>query len=744
MGVHNIIRRATALALCVAFGAVSLSNVNAQAIDPDLKPSEPSRTPISSVDTSQDKYDRLVLTVEGEPFFYNGVQIRVDKTEDVWGLTDEDNRRLFQKAAEAGFTVVNSQVRWIDIQPDKAFNASEGTYIQGGSEQDSNFASEDSLKFGYKEGSDKDKQLTYLKFDYSEYPFDAVHAAKIRVHVNSDPINGETFSANLYGITNNSWEASEITWNSGAPNHSGDEVTGKNDQDYFLVAQSPSWDIISKQGYYDFDVSDFIIDHASDKTASFILQASSDGAGEKAIGASINGTDTAFPPQLVLSNEDEYDWTYLDKMLEWSEEFGLKFEIVWFGSDSTGVTMDNRVPHYILQHTKLEEIPEDGSEDHIVKFKKQDDPAYGIYWFLMDKNDLDTRKKEKKAIKSMLNHVAARDEKNENRRTLIGVDVANEPGVFQLHGNAFEPWHNPDTWGTFDDFASEQDFIDRTLWEFMINLANAVKESDYPVWTRSNDVRHVDANTVSYNEERREDGGTSLDFIGLDPYEEEERTLFKFGHEAIDINGKEKNYSAGLNLPMVMENSGAVDNAANLLLATLAGGGLYNVYDLYSSDDFGLYIPGDNDDYKNPVKRGDYVDDVIKTNNLLLKVSSDLATRRPVGAGGDKLAYLNPLLDGEIEPFKFGDVDVAYDPENEETSVGIAVAKSETELVVLSTGKATYKLNGLGGEEVQSIETGSYESGKWEVDEKVEYSEGDNSTSFNIGAYIAVRVLLQE
>lgn len=56
------------------------------------------------------KYQRdEVLEVAGEPFFYNGVQIRADKVTDVYDFTNEQVEELFRTASEDGFTVAQEE-----------------------------------------------------------------------------------------------------------------------------------------------------------------------------------------------------------------------------------------------------------------------------------------------------------------------------------------------------------------------------------------------------------------------------------------------------------------------------------------------------------------------------------------------------------------------------------------------------------------------------------------------------------
>ena len=73
---------------------------------------------VSYVDTSFDTYDRLTLTVDDEPFFYSGIQVRADNAIDKLKFNDEQVRDMYLQAGKDGFTVVNSQVRWTDVQPE--------------------------------------------------------------------------------------------------------------------------------------------------------------------------------------------------------------------------------------------------------------------------------------------------------------------------------------------------------------------------------------------------------------------------------------------------------------------------------------------------------------------------------------------------------------------------------------------------------------------------------------------------
>ncbi|KAJ5153553.1 uncharacterized protein N7482_010031 [Penicillium canariense] len=187
----------------------------------------------------------------------------------------------------------------MDVQPDSSFAAIESTYIQGGASASVNFATNEYGQIGYNHSNTTAQSLTYLKFDFTSYSLDQIDAAKIRIYVPTAASNSTAFFANLYGISNHSWSADTLTWNN-APNHNGINVTG--DSDYWLASSSPAWDTVLAVSYYDFDASDYIINHCASKIASFILQPQVNQT-SLTNGASVAGTLSSEPPTLWLSSK---------------------------------------------------------------------------------------------------------------------------------------------------------------------------------------------------------------------------------------------------------------------------------------------------------------------------------------------------------------------------------------------------------------------------------------------------------
>ncbi len=162
-----------------------------------------------------------------------------------------------------------------------------------------------------------------------------------------------------------------MTWNSGAPNHNGYEITGEGVIDLGLT---PSYDPVNKAQYYDFDVTDFINEYCDeDKKASFILRTDKDTKNMVGIDGK-EGEKAA--PQLVISRDDVYNWDYLDKVIGWAEEAGIKLELLWFSTDTVNSTIDNRVPYYVFQGYQ-KSLKTDGTPF----FEKKTDPVYGPIGF---------------------------------------------------------------------------------------------------------------------------------------------------------------------------------------------------------------------------------------------------------------------------------------------------------------------------------------------------------------------------
>ncbi|MCD8049233.1 MAG: DUF4978 domain-containing protein [Clostridia bacterium] len=701
----------------------------------------------SKVVYSGEEYEREeVLEVAGEPFFYNGVQIRIDKVVDdpAYNFTDEQVKELFRLAKEDGFTVANVQIRWMDVQQDQSFTATESAYIRGGSYADKTFNT-GGIEIYYDESSESNQALGYVKFDISGWTKSQAEAARIRLY-NKSAVSGE-HSVSIYALEDCTWSKDTITWNN-APGHDGYEISGE------LVSQSPSWDKVSAQEYFDFDVSDYIIEQqAKGKTSvSFIIAADITSGDDTSVNITFDDFDDDRPPTLYLSSMDEYDWDYLDRIIGYAEEYDLKMEVLWFATDTCSIVSELRVPWYVLQN--YQKCVYSTGEPWV---KKANSDITGIYYYLTCKNDLSLREQEAKVLTDVFNHIGEYNEAHGNKNTVIGCQVCNEPNVARLHNSSVTENGvklqncQCDTCVALKASGgySDSEFKDYTLFEYCNNLSKAVKTSNYPVWTRVNNVNGCEAWGVTYNENKRASGGTDtdegtyLDFIGLDPYGWSRSNLYAFGTG---------DYSTGHNLPMVMESGGEKSMSALMMLATVAGGAFYNVYDLCSPDGHALY---NSDLTPRVISAGDtylpnggtYIEDIKNHNLWLNKIGYEIATKKTDKQGGKNLLFFNceGTSTSDINVTKsIGGMDVTYKSDTI-YSVGIAVKRSDNEVVLLSSKDedATFTLSGI-GTDVVSVEYGYYEGSEWvSEDGEVTYSTSGKDLVVTMPEFSVVRVVTE-
>ncbi|MDO4563549.1 MAG: DUF4978 domain-containing protein [Clostridia bacterium] len=726
------IKRQLAVLLCAAmlFSAAG-SNVAAEGVTSLQNIIVGSRVAFNDSNYERDE----TLEVAGEPFFYNGVQIRIDKVVDdpAYNFSDEKIKQLFQIAKDDGFTVANVQIRWMDVQSDQMFYAEESAYIRGGSYADQTFNTGGIQTF-YTPTDASEQALGYVKFDISAWSKSDAEAARLRLwHRNS---LSSAYTIEIYALENNSWSKDSLTWNN-APEY------GE------LLTSSVSWDKVASNEYYDFDVSAYVENACKNGQSEIGFVIKAPDAAEAVV---FDDYDDNHAPQLYLSSKEEYDWEYLDKIIGYAEEVGIKLEILWFATDTCSIVSEIRLPYYVLSgYQKC--VFSDGTP----WFKKANSSVTGVYYYLMCKNDMALRAQEYTALQTVFDHIGQYNAEHGNKNTVIGCQVCNEPNVARLHNSGQYDSGKGEWLGacqcskcqtlkTQMGFSTDSSFRDYVMFEYCNNLSKAVKQSDYPVWTRVNNVQGNDAWGVTYNENKRSSGGTDtdngtyLDFIGLDPYGWDRSSLYGFGTGS---------YSTQSNLPMVMESGGEKSMSALMMLATVAGGAFYNVYDLCSSDGHHLYdknleprVIGSGDKYL--PDGGTYIEDVRNHNSWLNKIAYELATKKPEKLGGKNLLFFN--CEGtdaaSINVTKrIGGMDVIYNSDTIYSS-GIAVKKSDNEIVLLSSKDtdASFTLSDVGSD-IKTVEFGHYEGSAWVADDgDVSYQISGGDVVVTMPSFSVVRV----
>ena len=179
----------------------------------------------------------------------------------------------------------------------------------------------------------------------------------------------------------------------------------------------------------------------------------------------------------------------------------MKFEILWFGTDTCSQSSDTRVPvHALMNYQKSILDNETGTP---IWSKSSLTSITGIYSYIMCKNDLGLRELEANVLKKVFDHIADLPDAD----TVIGCQVSNEPGVGRLNGSKKAEHCMCDTCLEKQEELGVDDaeFREITLWEYNNNLAEAVKSSRHPVWTRYNFDEGSNIDGVAYNERMRQE-----------------------------------------------------------------------------------------------------------------------------------------------------------------------------------------------------------------------------------------------
>ncbi|MBR8640453.1 DUF4978 domain-containing protein [Streptomyces tuirus] len=420
----------------------------------------------------------------------------------------------------------------------------------------------------------------------------------------------------------------------------------------------------------------------------------------------------------VETSKDTFDWTDIERYLAWCEEYDLKLELLWFGSDSTGFSLAPRFPSYVLNDYQLV-LKSDGTE---LELKGTN---------LLDKTDPNLLSREKYVLGRLMSHLASAD----TQHTLIGVQVLNEPNVANMQWGASASrsysTYSTDRWNS-GGYTDAGKFRKDVLLDYLNQLGQVVKESDHSVYTRVNVVG--DAQPVTENEALRRQGRSYIDFFGDDPYTTSNDPLYFYGTDDF--------WSQGKNFPMIMENFAGHTATDIHKFNAVAGNTAYNLYAALDPDsstgssNFGLY---NFNPTTKVVTRKTVSHKVAALNRMLKKIHRDLATKSPVEAGGTNLQTFNRNATASVDLTKpLAGVSVGYATSS--NGQGIAVRRGAAEFALASTAQATFTLPASIGA-VRSVETGHYDGNNtWVRAGAKTYSTASGGISVDVAAGECVRV----
>lgn len=269
-----------------------------------------------------------------------------------------------------------------------------------------------------------------------------------------------------------------------------------------------------------------------------------------------------------------------------------------------------------------------------------------------------------------MNHVAEWDRDHGNPHTVIGVQLGNE-----AHGH-------------------EHDVSAETIVDYTSFLGTAVKESDYPVWTRMNCVCWMTRDRLAANENKRLNGGTNIDFVGIDIYGTDAEKVFG------DMDGQLPHM--GKNYTMIMEIDAKDPRTPFYQLAALAGNKAFDYYNYAVVDGNALYEDGGD----MTLKERPQITLVRQRNKIINDANHLIATK----AHGKSL-YVYNRQGNELVERESGLNGISYSTLSP-YSQAIAIQKSPDEIILQSTGDGQFYFPE--NIKVKNASTGLFDkSGNW-------------------------------
>ncbi|MET9966167.1 DUF4978 domain-containing protein [Streptomyces sp. NPDC006356] len=421
----------------------------------------------------------------------------------------------------------------------------------------------------------------------------------------------------------------------------------------------------------------------------------------------------------IEPSKDTFVWTELERYINLCKKYGLKLELLWFGTDSGGspVGQGPRLPTYVT--TDYQWVV-DSTGTRVTNDGKS----------LLDKTDPRLLAREKYVLGKVMAHIAAYD----TAHTLVGIQILNEPNVSSVWGKQVGRSYSSYSTQLWNGggYTSEAQFRNDVLLNYLTELGRVVKESEHSVWTRCNVIG--DAKPVAENEVLRQQGKAYLDFFGGDPYTQDQDTIYNYGLTSVFAQGK--------NLRMIMETFAGAALSDVLKFNGIAGDSVFNMYAACDPDsstgssNYGFY---NFDPTTKVVTRKAVSNRVAALNRLLNKIHRDLATRSTVEAGGTTLQTFNRKATAGVDITKTLDgLNIGYTTAS--GALGFAVKRGAAEFVLAGTAQATFTLPGTIGV-VRSVETGYYDAtDKWVKAGVKAYSTVSGGIAISVAAGECVRV----
>ena len=345
----------------------------------------------------------------------------------------------------------------------------------------------------------------------------------------------------------------------------------------------------------------------------------------------------------VEPEKNHFDWTILDRYLGWCKKYGVKAEILWFSWSSggrvqwlwngTGGKYQLRTPDYVCSQAGT-------SEFNMLRTEWE----YSLDW-----RDQNLINREIYVLGRVMEHIALWDANNEKPHTVIGVQLGNEA---RGHGG---------------NSATAAEIIN-----YYHQVGAAVKQSKYVTWTRLNCVSYETSGRTSANESKRNNGGTNIDFVGIDVYGTSAGSVKGDLSGQLGTNGK--------NYRMIMEIDAKDSWSPVYQMAALAGNKAFDYYNMGPVDGNGLYANSGH-----VLTERTHITLTRQRNKILNLANQDIALR----AHGNGLYVYN--YSAQNSNTESGLDGIVFAPDANNTQA-IAVRHSSSQIALLSTAGGTFTI----------------------------------------------------
>jgi GH35 family endo-1,4-beta-xylanase len=424
----------------------------------------------------------------------------------------------------------------------------------------------------------------------------------------------------------------------------------------------------------------------------------------------------------IEPQKNNFNWISIEKPIDDAVKNNIKLEFLWFGS-CTSTKSSEGAPAYVMSSyqsvLKADGTPVINNSDNAIK---------------LDMADTNLLARERLVMKLMMNHIRSYITSQHYPNVVIGIQVQNEPTVVTNENNikqtdrSYSDCAN-DKWQK-GHYTSALKFNGDIQYNYLNGLSEAVKTSNYAVWTRCNWANEKGIAKEVIHHAQDNAAANYFDFAGYDAYTTNTDKIYNLVTDTTCWHYKN-------NLAVIMENAGNDENTDQLIFNAYAGNGCYHIFELTGSwnvNPQGMYHTNFGAKTIAPLPHVQKVRDLIA---MLRKDASDLASKK-ASEGGTDVVFYNRKFALSNSTAIVGGKPVQFNTTN---AGGIAIKRSSNTYVFLSTGTASFTF--AARVKIRSLQCGYFNtSNTWVKQTDVTPTATNTGETFAIGKGECVRLVL--